>query len=69
MPRRSSAFTRSDITRALRGAKDAGMDVGRVEIATDGRIVISTSAIAGASLSRDDLDRELFEFEARHGKS
>lgn len=68
MSRRPSAFTQSDITRALRGAKDAGINVVRLEIAKDGRIVISTSAIAGSSHTQD-LDRELLEFEARHGKS
>lgn len=34
-------FTQSDITRAIKGAKAAGMAVNRCEILPDGRIVVA----------------------------
>jgi hypothetical protein len=43
------------------------VDIVRVEIANDGRIVIVT-AEARCAAQDDDLDRELAEFEARHGQ-
>ena len=36
-----SAFRQVDVTRAIKGAKSAGMAVARCEILPDGRIVIS----------------------------
>jgi len=36
-----AAFRQSDLTRAIRAAKAAGMDVTRCEILPDGRIVLS----------------------------
>jgi hypothetical protein len=66
MSRRPSTFKQQDVTRALRAAVAAGIEVQRVEIAKDGRIVIVASPGAAAS-SLDDLDRELIQFEARHG--
>jgi hypothetical protein len=66
MPRGPCAFKQSDLTRALRGATRAGIEVDRCEIAKDGRIVIvARSAMGGPPV--DDLDRELLEFEALHG--
>ena len=44
----------------------AGVDIARVEIARDGRIVIVTAEAQPAV--QDDLDRELAEFEAKHGQ-
>ena len=38
--RRVSPFKQIDVTRALKGAKAAGMDVAKVEIDKDGRIVV-----------------------------
>jgi hypothetical protein len=68
MPRGPCTFKQSDVTRALRGTARAGIDVDRCEIAKDGKIVIvARSAIGGPP--PDDLDRELLEFEARHGAS
>lgn len=40
MANRPAPFRQADISRALKGAKAAGFAVGRVEISTDGRIVI-----------------------------
>jgi hypothetical protein len=68
MSRGPSAFKQSDVTRALRGAAKAGMDVGRVEIAKDGRIVVVPSSMMSVAAPQDELDRELAEFEARNGQ-
>lgn len=63
-------FRQGDVTRAIRAMRNAGVDLLRVEIEKSGRIVLITSSSAGGGLSpADDLDRELEEFEARHGSS
>jgi hypothetical protein len=56
------------ITRALRAAIAAGVEVRRVEIDRGGKIILVTSSETQSAPS-DDLDRELAEFEARHGQS
>jgi len=38
--RRSTSFRQTDLTRAIKGARNAGVKVTRAEIASDGRIVI-----------------------------
>jgi hypothetical protein len=62
MARGASTFRQRDVTRAIKAAVAAGLDIARVEIDTEGRI----SIIAGkAGKSGDgDLDRELEEWEA-----
>ena len=65
MSRAPSTFRQSDITRAIRAARKAGVENVRDEIAKDGRIVIVTG---GAQPVQDDLDRELEQFRARHGQ-
>jgi hypothetical protein len=65
MTRTPSTFRQSDITKAIRAARKAGVENVRVEIAKDGRIVIVTG---GAQPVQDDLDRELEQFRARHGQ-
>jgi hypothetical protein len=45
MARPSAAFRQVDLTRAVRGAKAAGLEVTRVEIGPDGRIVLSAGKI------------------------
>jgi hypothetical protein len=66
MARAPSTFRQADVTRAIRAARAGGVDIGRVEIARDGRIVIIASG--HPVVQDDDLDRELAEFEARHGQ-
>ena len=65
MTRAPSTFRQSDITRAIRAARKAGVENVRV-IAKDGRIVIVTGRAQPAV--QDDLDRELEQFRARHGQ-
>jgi ssDNA-binding replication factor A large subunit len=66
MARAPATFRQGDVTRAIRAAVAAGVDIARIEIARDGRIVIVTGKAQPAV--QDDLDRELAEFEARHGQ-
>jgi len=68
MTRAPSLFRQQDVTKAIKGAAKAGVNIARIEIAKDGRIVI-ISAGAEPSVQDDDLDRELAEFEARHGQN
>jgi hypothetical protein len=44
MARAPSIFRQSDVTKALKATKAAGVDIARIEIAKDGRIVIITAA-------------------------
>ncbi len=45
----AAKFKQQDVTRAVKGAKAAGMRVGRVEIDPNGRIVILSESVAPAS--------------------
>jgi hypothetical protein len=72
-PRRTRSkrgFRQSDVTRAVRGARAAGIEIARVEIDPEGpqsKITI----IAGkpeSQTAENDLDAELADFEARHGQ-
>jgi len=68
MSRGHSRITQAYVKRTLRGAAEAGIDISqvRVEIASDGKIIlVPSSAIA---VHDDDLDQELAAFEARHGE-
>lgn len=40
MPRSPSTFRQADLTRAVRGVRNAGVEVRRAEIGKDGKIVI-----------------------------
>ena len=66
MTRAPSTFRQQDVTRAIRAAIAAGVDIARIEVAKDGRIVIVTGGADPAV--QDDLDRELEQFRARHGQ-
>jgi hypothetical protein len=69
MARRLASFRQTDLTRALRGALTAGLEIARVEIDVQGKIII-LPARRGEPVRNDTdahLDRELAEFEARHG--
>ena len=66
MSRAPATFRQSDVTKAIRAARKAGVENVRVEIAKDGRIVSVTGGAQPAV--QDDLDRELEQFRARHGQ-
>jgi hypothetical protein len=70
MSRGAHTFTQGDVTKALKAAVKAGMKVQRAELRTDGSIILDFNGppIAATSGTVDDLDRELSEFEARHGE-
>jgi hypothetical protein len=42
MARAPSTFRQNDVTRAIKATKAAGVDIARIEIAKDGRIIIIT---------------------------
>jgi hypothetical protein len=42
MVRAPSTFRQNDVTRAIKATKAAGIDIARIEIAKDGRIIIIT---------------------------
>ena len=66
MPRAAIAFKRSDVERAVLGARAAGIVIERIEIdPKTGRIVIVARNEAANSTAAD-LDAELLAFEERH---
>lgn len=64
--RRASTFRQHDVTRAIRAVTAAGVGIARVEIGLDGKIVVVTQT--RPAFQQDELDRELAEFEGRHGQ-
>jgi hypothetical protein len=65
MARNPATFKEADLTRALKAARKAGVSVARVDIdPKTGRISIFSDIAAV-----DELDRELADFEAGHGKN
>lgn len=69
MSRGPQKFTQRDVVRAIKAARAAGLDVGGFEIGADGRIKVMVGrATEQPAQPCDDLDRELAEFEARHGQ-
>ena len=70
--RRPSTFKKTDLTRATKAVLAAGVGVARVQVDRQGTITIvpgepPTGSGAGIGVPPDDLDRELADFEARHG--
>jgi hypothetical protein len=62
MPRARCTFRQRDLRLAVETARAAGLEIGRVEIGRDGKIIVVT----GKPQANEDLDRELAEFEARN---
>jgi hypothetical protein len=59
-------FKPTELKQALLAALSVGLVVQRFEISKDGQIVVVTANQVTAT-SAVDLDRELADFEARHG--
>jgi hypothetical protein len=62
MSRSPSTFRQTDLTRAIRAARNAGVEVARAEIAKDGKIIIIIGEPAGSSADieltpDDELER------------
>jgi hypothetical protein len=68
MARAPSTFRQQDVTRAVKAVVAAGVDIARVEIDRAGKIVIVTGRPLEATNPQDELDRELQDWEARHGQ-
>jgi len=64
MPRRPSSFRKRDVTAAVAAVTATGLDVGRVEIDKDGKIVVVTGK--PTEEPTDHLDQELAAFEVKH---
>jgi hypothetical protein len=56
MSNRPAAFRQIDLTRALRAAKAAGIDIARIEIDPDGRIVIIAAGGPATANAGNALD-------------
>ncbi len=62
MPRSPITFRQIDLTRAIRGVRDAGVDVARAEITKDGKIIIVVGEAGNTSSNAestpdDELER------------
>ena len=67
---RRAVFRQSDIERALKAAQAVGLAVAGYELDADGRLVVFTAdgRLPEPIEIGDDLDRELADWEADHGK-
>jgi hypothetical protein len=69
MSRRPYTFRECDVRRAIRATASAGMEIAAVEIGVQGEIRIVIGSPGTRLLGQDELDRELAEFEGRHGQT
>jgi hypothetical protein len=53
MPRRPSTFSHADVVRAVKAARDAGLDVGTVEVTRDGTIRVRVTHDSKEQLPAD----------------
>ena len=69
MPRAPCSFRESDVRRAIRAARSSGIEVGRIEIGRDGRIVVVPGEPPedGATQTRAaSADEELARWRRKH---
>ena len=59
MARSPSIFRQQDVTKAIKATKAAGVNIARIEIAKDGRIVIITPSAATETAEGNEWDRAL----------
>jgi hypothetical protein len=57
MARAPCTFRQQDVTRAVKAVRGAGVDIARVEIARDGRIII-VPAVAAQTRDENEWDRD-----------
>jgi hypothetical protein len=69
MSRGAQSFKERDAVRLARAAKAAGLPVRAIEVDKSGkiRVLIGEDTVLALPVE-NDLDRELAEFEARHGQ-
>jgi len=60
MSRRAATFRQADVTKAVKAVAAAGVEIQRIEVARDGKIVIVTGKAEPAA-PQDELDRWLSE--------
>ena len=57
MSRRPCTFKQQDVTRVLRAAAAAGIEVQRIEVGKDGKIIVVTGKAAGAETNTEIAER------------
>lgn len=56
MGKRAAIFKQADLSRALKGMKAAGVEIARVEIGPDGKIVVVTANNGKAHTEQNEWD-------------
>jgi hypothetical protein len=67
MSRGPHTFKQADLTRAIKGARAAGINVARIEIGKDGKIVIlPTQSVAALEIAQNEWDEVLGANDGTH---
>jgi hypothetical protein len=64
MSRRPCTFRETDVKRAVKAVRAAGVEIARVEIGRDGRIIV----VPGKPRETEDANGERNEWDAVHGQ-
>lgn len=62
MTRRAVAFRQADVSRAVKGAAAAGLAIARVEVGSDGKIVIVTAPEPNKAVCNEVAAKREFSF-------